>query len=305
MSTAKTKININFIGNFLKKNFSPDINTLEFVSGGEVSQAFSFISDGKELIIRANPTVLGFEKDKYAREHFNSDLIPVPKTISAGKLNNTLYYSITEKAKGKALDKIPRNELQVLIPEMLKTMDAIHAIDIRATTGFGDWDENGKGENASWNEYLIKIIDEFKPSHPKFDSKKDILEMDVTKKLVERYKELLQYCPEDRYLVHGDFGFANGMTAEGKITGVFDWEMSCYGDFLHDIAWLNFWEPEIFNLDLFIKHYQEKGITVSNFQERILCYKLHHGLGSLSWYAGSDQREKYKETQEYCLKLLN
>ena len=43
------------------------------------------------------------------------------------------------------------------------------------------------------------------------------------------------------YLLHGDYGFDNVLVDQGKISGVLDWANAKYGDFLYDVAWLDFW----------------------------------------------------------------
>lgn len=302
MSTVKTKIDDEVVLNFLKSGFAPNIQSLATIKEGETSQAFSFSSNANEFIIRVNPKKHGFEKDKYAHEHFNSQKVPIPKTFQIGKLSDNFYYSITEKVAGKIIDHFEKEEIRKFIPELINVLDSIHGFDI-GETQFGDWEIDGKAPETSWKNYLHKLIRGFEGCENKAPDN-TLLESEVVQKLIARYKQLLDYCPNIRHLVHADYGFNNLLSNGKKITGVIDWELSKYGDFLYDIAWLSFWETTIDYADIFLKHYQETNISVPNFHERLLCYKLHLGLRALSFFSDSEQEKSYRGAKERLLGLL-
>lgn len=301
MSTLKTKIDNELVLTFLKGNFAPDIQLLTAIKEGETSQAFSFSSKDSEFVIRVHSKKHGFEKDKYAHDHFNSQNIPIPKTLQIGQLKNNFYYSITEKAEGKIIDHFEKEEIRKLIPELINVLDSIHDFDI-GETQFGDWEIDGQSTETSWGNYLIKLIEKFENYENKTPESM-LLEPEVVQKILTRYKPLVDYCPNIRHLVHGDYGFNNLLSDGEKITGVIDWELSKYGDFLYDVAWLSFWETTIDYADIFLKHYQEKNVSVSSFGERILCYKLHFGLYALSSFSDSEQEKSYRWAKERLLKL--
>ena len=54
--------------------------------------------------------------------------------------------------------------------------------------------------------------------------------------MMQNYLKLIEYCPEEHKLVHGDFGSNNVLTDGQKITGVLDWDCALYGDPLFDVA---------------------------------------------------------------------
>ena len=110
MSTAKTKIDKEIVIEFVKNSFSKDADSFETITDGEGSQGFFFSSNNRDYVIRVNRRLNGFEKDKYAYEHFYSKDIPIPKTNLLGKLNKNLYFSITERAKGKLLSDCSEKE---------------------------------------------------------------------------------------------------------------------------------------------------------------------------------------------------
>ena len=302
MSKSKTKIDQGLVLDFLKNDFAPDVQTIVPIKDGEISQAFFFSSGGRELVVRFNPRVKGFEKDKLARGRYNSSQIPIPETLRIGQIDNGLQYSITERAGGKLVDQFTKDEIRAFLPAMIECLDAIHAMPI-GDTKFGDWDADGVAKFPTWHRFLEKHTEKFQDYLSK-PNEGALLEPDVAETILARYQTLLDACPEERKLVHADFGFNNLLSDGQKITGVIDWELAKYGDFLYDVAWLGFFETEIDYPGIFKKHYQEKGVAITNFEERILCYQLKFGLGSLSFYSDSGQERSYTWAKERLLGLL-
>ena len=58
-----------------------------------------------------------------------------------------------------------------------------------------------------------------------------------------RLKELVEFCPEDRHLVHEDLMNFNVLVDRDRISAVLDWGSSIYGDFLYDLVKIVFYEP--------------------------------------------------------------
>lgn len=312
MSTHKTAIDQDGIYAFVKNEFAAEPENFEVISGGEGSQAYRFDVEDKSYVIRINKHGdRGFKKDEYVANHFASTQIPVPKIHKIGKFDDGMYYCISEKVEGKILDKFSVEELEPLLPHMFDILKAIHATDISTSTGYGKWylgretDKEPEGEYESWKECLLDV-GKFTKAGPDgqtlFD--KTFLEKEVWDRTFARLEELTAFCPEDRYLIHGDYGFNNVLSDGKNITGVIDWEGSMYGDFLFDAAWLSFWSSNIKYQDLYFNYCNEKGISLEHYVERMLCYKLYVGLGSLSFYAYSGQEAKYKKSVERIDSLL-
>ena len=45
------------------------------------------------------------------------------------------------------------------------------------------------------------------------------LDRDFFDQIYERMTALLDFCPEERFLVHGDYAYSNVLVHEGRITG--------------------------------------------------------------------------------------
>jgi hygromycin-B 4-O-kinase len=306
MSTHKTTANKETILAFLKEDFSPDISNFETITGGEGSQAYSFRSNDREYIIRINKHyTLGFRKDEYAFKNYDSLQIPIPEIYKIGKIDNELRFCISQKVEGKILTSFSSEENIAFLPSFFEVLDSIHNTDISNYKGFGKWDSEGQGGKESWKEHVLGV-DKYSKGSDDTPSlfETTFLEKDFWDTTYAQLTKLISYCPEEPYLVHGDYGFNNVLSDGIKITGVIDWENSMYGDFLFDVAWLSFWSKKIDYEKLYLEHSVQKGMEIENYHERILCYKVSIGLGSMSFFAYSDQKEKYDGAKKAIMDLL-
>ncbi len=288
MSTHKTTIEQTQVENFLEGHFQAPSPHLEKITDGESSQAYLFDSENGKQVLRVNShSGNGFKKDSIAQERFGS-MIPIPQVLEMGEIEPGVFFAVSERAEGKTLDKFDNEGKDKLVPEVISTLDIIHAQEPFGE-GFGQWDENGKGKYKTWREELEAS------NRQDDDATKaaDFYDAEFHNLLREEARRYFQYCPEIRQLVHGDFGF-NNVVSDGKaITGVFDWEQSMYGDPLYDVAWLDFWDSGRDYETIFREHYKKEGRLPDNYKERVFCYKLQIGLGSMNFYARSRQKDKY------------
>lgn len=288
MSTLKTLVTPQLMKDFVKKHGYAD-STFEPIDGGELSQAYFFRNEGNDKVLRINSTNEGFLKDIYAYEHFKSDNIRIPVIEGIGKLTNDKYFAISERVPGKTLDLMSEAEIATILPEIISTADAIHAT-APAGPGYGWWRSDGSGKYSSWLEALSEM------QKAEDDDKLDTIafyENDLRDRLKTEIKSYYKYCPEDRHLLHGDYGFGNALSDSKTITGVIDWHDSQYGDPVWDIAWLDFWGNEFGFAEAFSRHYKEQGRLPTNFDQRLTCYKLIIAANSLAFFAKSEQQEKY------------
>ncbi len=301
--TLKTQVDERIVHSFLKQFYHQEAEDLLAIHGGEFSQAFSFTINGEEYVIRIHKDFKDFEKDKYASDHFRSTAIPIPEVTSIGKVDTTYFYAIAKKAEGKNLDTMDKSVTEKFLPELMRILDIIHAVDISNTNNFGDWDKNGNAKFTSWKDFILSIDDEeyFNWSNL---FKTTFLEKDVVERLYGKLKETVALCPEGRYLVHGDFGYSNVLATERNVTGVIDWGLSKYGDFLYDVAWLALWTEEIPYKRLFLEHYRSTNKNIAHFDERILCYMLHQGIGAFDHFAKSGNETDYQWAKERLLSFF-
>jgi hygromycin-B 4-O-kinase len=306
MSTVKTKIDQELVLSFLEKYFSEQVSDLIYIKGGEGSQAFSFSVTNKPYVIRVNSRNYSFLKDQFAVKYFQSELVPIPKIVEVGMLNDKYHYALSERVPGKRLDEFSEEEQAVIRPQLFETLEAIHATDISFSTGYGHWNENGIAPRSAWKEVIVGL-DGYatgKEGRPNF-FETTFLEKEVWDKVYGEIVKLVPFISEERHLLHGDYGFDNMLSDGKKISGVIDWGESSYGDFLYDYAWLSYWSKDQAYRTFSKEYFTSENIEVPHFEERMKCYELHIGLGALGFYAFSEQRETYEWNKARLLGLLN
>jgi hygromycin-B 4-O-kinase len=118
-------------------------------------------------------------------------------------------------------------------------------------------------------------------------------------------QQLTEHCAEERYLVHGDYGYGNVLAEGGRVTAVLDWMGARYGDFLYDVAWLDFWSPVDGWRERIEQHYRRTGQDVPHYRERVLCYEFYIAMDALKFYAKVGAKPSYDFAAGRIQSLLN
>lgn len=295
---------------FLNDKFHGDVTELTLLSGGDWSQAYSFVHVGQKYVLRWCHSSETFEKDTVAST-LSSAAMPVPKVIEASRAFDT-YYAITEFAQGKFIDKLSSAEVLKLLPALLGLFDALRTTDLSQTSGYGGWDKNGVGANKTWKEFLLAVRNDADMNHT-FGWYNKLAQTPIGTKafdqLYPQFQELVAKCPENRELIHSDLLNFNLLTLDDKISGVIDWQCSLYGDSLYDVAWFIFyepWYPEFGAVNLgqkLLDHFAASATDTANLKERLLCYQLHIGLGSIVYNTFKENWPSLQEVINYTLKV--
>lgn len=266
-------------GIFGRNNFN-----LQPIGNSVISKSWRYSLNSKQFILRISPRITDFDKDKYCSEHFSSELIPIPKIIRIEKGENGLYYCISVKCNGEIIDNFEDKNIFNLIPLVLNLAYELRRIRISPEAKYGNFDGKGKAKFDTWKDYLTNTlaIDDF------------------TRILYAKILKLIKYCPENKFLIHGDFGLNNILSDGSQITGIIDWGDAKYGDFLYDLAWICFWSSTIPYERLFLNYYAQKGVPIPYYKERLLCYTCFLGINVLKFL----QETKDKKTYGWVLKKL-
>ena len=109
------------------------------------------------------------------------------------------------------------------------------------------------------------------------------------------YNQLQKIAPDldpvPRSLVHGDLINRNVLVDDRRLTGVFDWGCSLYGDHLYDLAWFEFWAPWYPKLDIralraeLERRWRKMGYAPANQDARLTACYLRIGLDHLAYNA--------------------
>jgi hygromycin-B 4-O-kinase len=273
----KTKLSVQTVEAFLRERVECEIKDVRPMQEGEVSQAFSFEWD-KDYVIRVNQSIAGFQKDVYAYQHFHSDRIPIPKVIQIGHIDEQHAFCISECVPGLTLQDVDHETIKQLLQPTADIWFALQEYDLSHTSGYGDFDANGHGQYPTWREYLLSILNTASSYR---GYAKSHIDQTLLNDIITIFTSFVQYCPEERFLVHGDFGSNNILTNGKHITAVLDWDCAKYGDPLFDVATAYFWSTWLDCMAAQAAYYEAHVTHLSHYRERLLCYQVHIGLSEV------------------------
>ena len=279
---------------------------------GEWSTAFFFRDRSFEGVVRFSRLQEDFQKDRFAAS-LGSSRLPIPEIIDIGQAFAG-FYAISVKAEGKPIDDLGQEEMLSTLPQLLDLLDALRLADVSATTGYGTWGADGNAPHRSWRESLLDIVDD-RPGGRLSGWKRKLeyspIGIDYFCQAYEQLIALVEFCPEERHLIHADLLHFNLLIANGQISALIDWGCGKYGDFLYDLAWFSFWAPwfpSMSGLDFrmeALRRFSDHHVEVPNFEQRMRCYEIHIGLDSLvyssfreNWDFASEVSERMREVLE-------
>lgn len=274
---------------FLQDSSYREISNITPASGGDWSQAFFFEAGGNSKVIRFSQANEDFLKDQFAYR-FNSPNLPIPEIEAIGQAFDG-YYAVSPRVNGDMVDRLPRDKMTRLVPQILSLFNSLRTVELSDTTGYGNWNAKGKGTSNSWREFLTSV-NRYDPTS-RVDWRVGLANRPDTKILFDRvYQEmskLLKYCPEERHLIHNDLLHLNLITKNDQVVGVIDWGCSLYGDFLYDLAMFDLWQfyyPSMEGIDWkgeAKQYFAGAKVDMTNFAERLKCYQCHLALDAIKY----------------------
>lgn len=301
MSTIKPVVDERSISQLLACHFTGPVTELRGIEGGLIAQTFLFRADEREYVIRFNADNMdaNFEKEAFIAAKYSSSDVPIPEVIAVGRLQE-LHYCITPRIVGKRMDRLSPEEVLRVLPSVINTLNAIHDTDIGQPQGYGLFDGQGRGFFPDWSSNLAFVKDEERSDgfYGKWHSlfKTSFLDRQLFDRVYGQMEELLPCCPNERFLVHGGYGFGNLLVNNGQVTAVLDWIDSKYGDPLYDVAWLDYWDAGRGYRDIFRADYKRRSVDMPSFGERLLCYQCYIALDGMRFFARSDDHGGYRWT---------
>lgn len=299
----KTTYSRQDIQNFLCKKYHEKINILPLKEGQE-SQTYWYLYGQQAFVLRINSCLDGFQKDLYAFSHFHSSQIPIPPIVQLGKYDDKNFYCISKKVDGKTYEDSSREVIENLLPQITDLLLAISDTDISHTEGYGTFDSStGNAPFSSWKQYLSYF-----PNSKNWETikGKEFVDADLIDAVKKNFFNLIPFCPENRQLIHGDFGSNNLLTADGRtFSAVIDWDCAAYGDFLYDVATSFFWSPWLLCMERTSAYWEKTFQHLPEFYQRIQCYQLHIGLRELWENIEENDIETTLWLQNRCRQLLD
>jgi hygromycin-B 4-O-kinase len=295
----------------LSQHFLDPITALTPIEGGQVARTFAFRAGNQDYIVRFhkdNMLTSNFPKETYVHQKLAATGIPLPPLVQVGRLGD-LHFAISQKMPGKMLEQHTPQEVEQLLPQLMELLDALHQVDVSDTEGYGVFNYLGKGMSSSWQGFLLRVAQEederdyFGKWHHLFAD--TFLERELFEDIYQRMKHLLQYCPAERCLLHGNYSLRNLLAQDGKITAVLDWVDAKYGDFVYDLASLDFWCCWLHVSEHFQQYSQHRHREVPFYAERLLCYQCYLALDGLRFFAASANQQAYQMTRRIIVQKLD
>ena len=274
----------------LADRFSEAAVAIERLPEGLESQAFRFDVGAEELVLRIGTSRRGFEKDRWAAAVAGRH-VPVPAVLEIGSFDETHTYCITQRLPGTTVEDLPPADAGGVVGAVAGAWAALASCDVASVAGFGEFDAEGRAPASTWRAVLLGTL----------EAATDADDGSV----LETYAGLVERCPEERALVHGDFGSNNLLVHDGQVSGVLDWESALVGDSLHDVANTHFWATSLPCMQVQAAHFDRTLGDLPDYRERVLCYALRIGIEEAREARRDGDTELAKWASRRCRELIS
>lgn len=295
---------------FLYERFGANVQHIQEVGRGEWSVAFAYRFEERDYVARFGFFEDDFRRDQIVAAHA-SDQLPIPQILEIGQYKHG-YFVISERAYGEFLDQLDEQAMRAVLPNLLRTLDAVKEIELTGTSGFGHWDARGIAPHANWQEALLDVVND-RPERRIHGWRKSLEEMPENLALFEQlaalFAEMVTDCPNERHLIHNDLLNRNILVEKSRVTAMLDWGDARSGDFLYDIAHLLYWWPwfaqwrDIDIMEEIERHYRVKGQDFKDFHERVRCYQMHIGLESMTYHCYTKRWDHFEWSARRTLSI--
>jgi hygromycin-B 4-O-kinase len=276
---------------FLTRHLGAEPSEIVCLGAGAWSQCFGFVHDNRDLVIRFGKYASDFEKDQLAHRYANPDL-PIPELLEIGAALDG-YYAISTRVYGVPLESVSAVQWLALVPAVVAALEAMRTANLSASAGFGGWGADGHAAHPDWRSRLLEVAQD-RPDQRGYGWRAALATSAEGQATFDWGLDLLQQAADDtvsRSLLHCDLTNRNVFVKGDRITGVFDWGCSVYGDHLYDLALFEFWSPWQPQLDVMAlrtaleQRWGELGFYPENKSSRLKACYLHIGLEHLAYHA--------------------
>lgn len=306
LKSFKLDMDINQAEEILKEIFEQSVAKVSYIEMGQLSKVFSFEVKDKSYVVHFRKNNESFDKaDFIYKAHGNK--LPIPQVIKNGKIDE-IFFSISTKATGKPISSYSAPELNIIIKDLAKHFTNMSHIDIEPSKGFGMIRPSGMASNKSWRDVLGEFFKEDQEGFYKNWTSlytESFLEKSLFQEGYSAIMELAKYSPDKPSLVHGDFHLGNMLSNGNKVTGIVDWELAMYGDFMFDLAVLHLWTPHLDFPQKVRNLWLETENDIIHFEERLRCHMLFKAVDGLRFFAKQGAKPSYDYIREKVITLLN
>ncbi|WP_336789685.1 phosphotransferase family protein [Paenibacillus sp. MMO-177] len=301
----KPRLGVSEIEEVLRKHFGPGAAEITPLTGGNLSTVFSFVHESNGYVVKFSEL-----EDAYQTEGFVSDLlsgqgVTFPRCLALGRYG-PLSYIIMERMGGRNLADYTVEQQASHLPELISILTRLAGVDVESTKGFGWIGPDGNGAYASWKDFVIACNAEDQTGtfwenwHDLYRT--SCLERDVYEEIYNRLMSCISYNEPHRGFIHGDFHQWNILSNGDYITGIIDGNYM-YGDSLVDLAILDRHMPWSGAIKAYQGFQAKCGITIPNFNERLIGAYYFKGLDGLRFYAKMGWKDAYQSIRHFLLNL--
>jgi len=293
---------------FLADHFGGNVTAVEALRPGGWSSAYGFVGDSVGYVIRFSAHVDDFHRDRLARLYVGPEL-PIPVVTEIGDAFGNSF-AISERLSGTPIDDVEGRQMRDLLPSLFAALDAMRRADVSGTTGYGGWGDDRNAPFPGWDAALLSVSEDL-PGSRGGGWRSRLEQSSVGAAMFDEacatLEELARSAPKDRHLIHSDLMNYNVLVSGPNLTGVIDWGCAMYGDFLYDLAWLVFWwpwRPAWRGIDILAeakRHFDEIGLVIPQFDERLRLCLIHIGLSNLAYVAFIGRWDQAQEVSERTL----
>lgn len=261
----------------------------ENVVKGNVNIVRKVMINDSEYVVRMHPKGVKngyFYVEKLLLKAAKEHGLPVPEILEVHEAvdENDMDFVLMTVSIGMTLDvflsKDTSNE-ESLLAAAGRLMAKIHRIHVE---GFGFFNNHvakteGKliGLHKTNKEFMMTALEENLERLVKL-AVSTPEEVGRMRKIMEEYSFEPKGGP---VIVHNDFADWNMLTDGKSITGILDWDESCGGDPVADLAcWSMFFS--IPRYELFLKGYKEVGELPADYEERFHYYRLRYAISKMA-----------------------
>lgn len=268
------------------------VDDVQLLGEGAWSRAFAATVDGQDLVVRFGRFRADFDRDRHAASWAGPDL-QIPAVHHVGPAAEG-FVAVSDRCHGTPLEQLDADGWAATLPSLLDALAELREIRPELP-GHGEWDVTTGGPFHTWGANLRSVADD--PAGRRTDGFRAPLEREAPKSVttfdaaVTRLGRVADAGRDLRHVIHGDLLNANALAAGGRLTGIFDWGCSAFGDPLYDPVSLEFWGPwhpglATVDVQAVLKADTEaRGRTEPDVGDRWLACALHIGIENMAYCA--------------------
>lgn len=264
------------------------------------------------VVVRVGSHLDDFAKDALASTWQRPGL-PVPAAYAVFAVDDE-FAMVTERRSGRYLEDLDAAAWQRILPRVFDAIDDLRAIPLDvdlpaalSTDGLSlPFDPGVLGGTTPWRDWLSDLRDDpaargggWAPRLAASPSAGGAFHAGL-----DFLRDLLDGVEPPRSFVHSDLLHGNVLAQpDGSgLTAVFDWGCLFAGDYLYDVAWLDFWapwHPGLAGLDvpaLAKARFAASDPLADLFDLRLRACAVHIGLCHLTYYAFIDDAHQLAAT---------